>query len=101
MTFTPGVDKAIRRVPSVLPLLTTIISARQPVRETSAVIAARHDLIRTASLYAGTTKLTNTSDILSPQIQVPTSVAENTSGVIHAWSSSGCHPGSGNSSRTG
>ena len=53
---------------SVLPLFTTMISARQRVREISSIIAARHDSIRASSLYAGTTKLTNTSDILgSPQ----------------------------------
>jgi hypothetical protein len=55
--------EAIRLVPSVLPLFTTMISARQRVRDTSAVIAARHDPIRASSLYAGTTKLTSTSDI--------------------------------------
>src|ERR1700751_1915283 len=61
MTLTLGPDAAIWRVASVLPLFTTMISARQRVREISAIIAVRHDSIRASSLYAGTTKLTNTS----------------------------------------
>src|SRR6516162_2555379 len=63
ITITPGVDEAMRRVPSLLLLLTTMISALQPDREISAWMAARHEAIRTCSLYAGTTKLTSTSDI--------------------------------------
>ena len=67
MTLTLGIDEETWRVASVLPLFTTMISAEQRVREISPRYRIRHDSISASSLYAGTTKLTNTSDILGPR----------------------------------